>query len=147
VTPAERFARKCAPPDENGCIRWTGSHNWGGYGQFVHRRLDGRPGTLAHRFAWEHFHKRTIPDGLDLDHLCRVRDCVNPDHLDPATRSTNSLRGAGPTLVKERAARITHCTKGHEYTPENTYRNNGKRGCKTCNFEYARIYRERRRAS
>jgi 5-methylcytosine-specific restriction endonuclease McrA len=77
---------------------------------------DGKS-VLAHRAFYEHY-IGTIETGAHLDHLCRVRNCVNPMHLDPVTRRENILRGVGPSA---RNAAKTHCIHGHEFTPENTY--------------------------
>lgn len=75
-------------PDLGPCWLWTGSINVGGYAQV--RRGDRL--MVGHRYAYEH-EVGPIPDGLDLDHLCRVRHCVNPTHVEPATRSVNLKRG------------------------------------------------------
>lgn len=74
--------------DANGCWIWLGRINGFGYGELKcgERRLK------AHRVSYEH-HVGPIPEGLDLDHLCRVRPCVNPEHLEPVTRSENIRRG------------------------------------------------------
>lgn len=91
----------------------------------------------VHRIAYEHA-KGPIPPRLDIDHLCRVRNCINPDHLEAVTRRENLLRGE--TLTAWHAAK-THCIHGHEYTPENTGRTAGGRFCRAC----ARAYDRRRR--
>ena len=109
------------------CWIWTGrieQHpRHGGYGRFDY---DNR-GWLAHRFAYEHA-VGPIPDGCELDHKCRTRACVRPDHLDPVPHVVNMRRGARATK--------THCPHGHEYTPENTRvytkRGSRERMCKAC---------------
>lgn len=73
--------------DEGGCWLWTGTRNRGGYGDF---RMPEGP-RRAHRLAYENL-VGPIPEGLELDHLCRVRNCVNPQHLEPVTRSENARR-------------------------------------------------------
>ena len=95
---------------------------------------------MAHRVAYE-LTNGPIPDGLELDHLCRVRHCVNPSHIEAVTHRENTLRGTGPIPHR---ARQSHCKHGHEFTPENTYRlPNGCRHCRTCSIEWTRRRRER----
>lgn len=117
----ERFWSKVDKTD--GCWEWTASLV-SGYGQFRH---NGRI-VRAHRFAYEQL-VGPVPKGLELDHLCRNRRCVNPAHLEPVTQQENQLRGFGVSGIN---ARKTHCLRGHEYTPENTVRWRRWRNCKTC---------------
>ncbi len=124
VDPVERFwARVDRSPD--GCWLWKGGHFNNGYALIsIERRPKG-----AHRFAYELL-VGPIPDGLQLDHLCRVRGCVNPKHLEPVTPRTNLLRGA--TKAAANAAK-THCMHGHEFTAENTViMKSGSRSCREC---------------
>jgi hypothetical protein len=86
VNTARRFQRRVAPHGE--CWVWTGATEHNGYARFW---LDGKM-RYAHRVAYEWF-RGPIPAGLDLDHLCRVRNCVNPYHLEAVTRQVNLLRG------------------------------------------------------
>jgi hypothetical protein len=109
----DRFLEKIAPTD-SGCIEWIASLNNNGYGTFA---VGGNRSTVAHRWAYEHF-VGPVPDGLDLDHLCRNRRCVNPDHLEPVTTSTNLLRAVG--MGQANAAK-THCPAGHPYDGDNLY--------------------------
>lgn len=113
--------------DESGCWIWTGCLNHHGYGGFG---LPNRRSALAHRWSYEHF-VGDIPDDLQIDHLCRVRACVNPDHLEPVTSRENTIRGVGPTAVN---ALKTHCIHGHEFTEDNTYVMPGRnyRRCRAC---------------
>ena len=98
---------------------WTGVTSSAGYGAIAVNRKR----MMAHRFAYVTF-VGPIPAGLELDHLCRVRNCVNPDHLEPVTHAENQRRMA---LAR------THCPQGHEYNAANTYvRTNGSRQCRVC---------------
>jgi hypothetical protein len=135
---AERFFSRVDTEGPGGCWLWTGYTMINGYGIFyvVKKR------SLAHRVAYEHL-VGVIPEGLDIDHLCRVRNCINPDHLEPVTRQENLLRGIGPSLARARKGTKTHCVNGHEYTPQNTYikPSNGLRHCRTCGREQNRARR------
>ena len=128
LTPAQELSvmSKIGSEDADGCWPWIGALTSGGYGSV------GLGGSVvqAHRVVYRLL-VGPIPDGLQLDHLCRVRNCVNPDHLEPVTPQENMLRAKAAT-------RRTHCKRGHEYTPENTYRaDDGWRACRAC-------YRSRR---
>ena len=111
----------------NDCIEFTGSTQTGGYGQMG---VSGKV-YLTHRLAYEWF-VGPIPSGLELDHICKNKRCMNVDHLEPVTHSENLIRRGlkGKRLNKPER---THCRRGHELTPENTYvRSNGLRFCQTC---------------
>ncbi len=99
-------------PDE--CWLWTGSTASKGYGLFWHKGRSVR----VHRLAYE-LMVGPIPEGLTLDHLCRVRHCVNPKHLEPVTGKINILRGEGAPAYN---ARKTHCLRGHPFNETNIYR-------------------------
>lgn len=92
---------------------------------------------MAHRVYWERANG-VIPDGLRLDHLCRVRACVNPEHCEPVTQKTNIERGL-------KGALRTHCKHGHELTEENTYhrRADNSRVCRTCHRDEERKRRDK----
>jgi len=100
------------------CWLWLAGVTHNGYGQIT---FDGKH-SLAHRFVYELL-VGPVPPGLQLDHLCRTRNCCNPAHLEPVTPKENSQRGT---------RLITHCPKGHEYTVENTYLHQGRRHCRQC---------------
>lgn len=107
----ERFEERVSRMAE--CWEWTGSRMTSGYGKF---NADDRI-VLAHRYSYE-LHIGRIPDGLVVDHLCRNRACVRPDHLEAVTNEENLRRGAGFAL---RNGMRTACIHGHEYLPENAY--------------------------
>lgn len=133
---------------ESGCWLWTASLHRSGYGQLG-------PGygvtRYAHRWLWLHT-VGPIEAELQLDHLCMVRNCVNPDHLEPVTRAVNmaratpSIRAAGKRLREHNLATVTHCGKGHEYTSENEYFHptRGYRICRKCHAAQAKKWREGR---
>ncbi len=110
------------------CWAWRGSRVGGGYGKAWDR--DRKRGIVAHRLVYELL-VGAIPAGLQLDHLCRNRGCVRPDHLEPVTGRENIMRGDTPAA---RNAAKTRCINGHEYTPENTKLNRatGQRKCRIC---------------
>jgi len=127
---AERIAIFCSPEPFSGCWLWMAGIARNGYGYLSFR------GTrwLAHRISYE-AHVGVIPEGLDLDHLCRNRSCVNPVHLEPVTRKVNLGRSSliGRGAGKHQSAK-THCPQGHEYTPENTRQMKQRKGriCREC---------------
>lgn len=133
-----RFWRKVSLG--NDCWNWQKGLTQDGYGQF---HLSIAKPIAAHRYAYELF-MGTIPPGLEIDHLCRNRKCVNPDHLEPVPQRVNNERGVGVCAVN---GRKTHCVHGHEFTPENTYwRPSGGRSCLLCKAATrARTYAETRR--
>jgi hypothetical protein len=118
------------------CWEWAGAHNRDGYGTAY---KDGRP-QGAHRVIYELL-VGPIPDGLQIDHLCRNRGCVNPAHMEPVTKKVNLLRGEG---VGARFARKTHCANGHPFDAENTrITPAGYRVCRTCHRNRERGWRAR----
>lgn len=133
----DRFAEKVAL-DDDGCLVWIGGLNGVGYGQFYRGRSNAEETgkTYAHRWSYE-YHIGPIPDGLHLDHLCRNRACVNPDHLEPVTVRENLLRGEGPSAA---CARTTHCPAGHPYLGSNLYTHPTKnmRRCRECGRQQSR---------
>lgn len=138
VSASERFWSKVDMRGEDECWPWEAYVNDGGYGTFS---LTWRESPKrAHRVAYELL-IGPIPDGLVLDHLCRNRRCVNPGHLEPVTHAENNRRGISTEARRRRNAEQTHCKRGHEFTPENTYRPPvGYRVCRTCRRDRARGY-------
>lgn len=117
TTPAiDRFNEQISKSDETGCWDWTGTKQANGYSSFY---LRGRL-LRGHRWSYENF-VGPIPDGLQIDHLCRNRACVNPKHLEPVTAQENTRR-----------AMRDACVNGHAFTEENVYMHSGKRYCREC---------------
>ena len=114
----KRFWSKVEIASPTECWEWKASRKSHSYGLF-HMGKKGSSMKQAHRVAYE-LTRGPIPEGLELDHLCRNRGCVNPFHMEAVTHHENVLRGA---LVK------THCLRGHERTPESVYANGN---CKEC---------------
>lgn len=123
--------------EATGCRVWQGSRFGGGYGQ-----INAGPGRTkyAHRVAWE-VARGPIPDGLVLDHLCRNRACINPDHLRPITNRENILAGVGAPAMH---ATKDRCPRGHVYDMRTK---DGRRGCRVCKNEQVKLYHRRVRGS
>lgn len=136
----ERLWAKCVP-DENGCWIWQANRDRHGYGLFYGPENEwSGPYNGAHRWAFI-AHHGYAPVGLDIDHLCEVTLCINPDHLEAVTRSEHVRR------TYARMGLVSHCVNGHEFTPENTYTPPGKwRQCRACKVVRQRAYRARKRA-
>ena len=132
-SPSERFWSKVNKTES--CWLWAGAIS-NGYGHFW---AEGGY-WLAHRYAYLLKHGFLPPN---LDHLCRVRNCVNTEHLEPVTRGENVLRG---DTIPARNLRKTHCPQGHPYDEENTYRHRGKRQCQLCRQVRRDEYHARQKA-
>ncbi len=152
---ADRIRRRISIDPESGCWIWLGQ-SVNGYGRLRIMDDQGKRNWFgAHRVSYEAF-VGPIPEGLTLDHLCHVpgecaggptcphRTCVNPAHLEPVTNRVNSLRSSSPLAEH---ARRTHCIAGHEFTPENTRLQQGRRSCLTCRREANRLVRQAARTA
>lgn len=144
--PEDRWWSKVVKTEH--CWLWTGRLNKDGYGSFdIHRRREGiHKSFLAHKWGYESF-VGTIANGFELDHTCRIRNCVRFDHLEVVTHGDNIRRG---TAAQRRRAR-THCPKGHPYDEENTaWRRKPSGGyqrvCRECGRAACRDWGHRTRA-
>lgn len=113
---------------DDGCWEWQGLQTSNGYGKWS--KGPGQRVRAIHRITWEHYKNQEVPEGQQLDHLCRNRLCCNPDHLEPVTPSENTMR------QDHYERRKTHCPRGHEYDEANTrITPAGKRVCRACDRE------------
>ena len=122
------FEERYIPEPNSGCWLWLGYVNYDGYAYFS---VNGKK-RRAHRVSYI-LHKGNIPNELQIDHLCKVRSCVNPNHLEAVTAKVNTMRGDAGRHGKQNAY-ATHCRNGHPYSEDNTFfwKYNGTRGCKAC---------------
>lgn len=117
---------------DNGCWEWRGAVD-NGYGRM---QVNGRTG-YAHRVAYE-CAVGPIPDGLEIDHLCRNPACCNPDHLDAVTPATNNRRSPNTNANK------THCPSGHAYLDHGVV-HDGRRYCRPCRIQRSKEWHQARR--
>ncbi len=133
--------------NQQGCWRWIGKTAKNtGYGQFAAHSKEHRKNRyfLSHRFAFEFIANRHIPNDRVLDHLCRNRWCVNPEHLEVVTLRDNILRGVSPAAIN---AKKTHCKWGHRLSDDNIYTHpqRGSRDCKICRKRRCKEFFERQK--
>lgn len=128
------IARFLCYVNKGDCWLWTGgiAGKPDNTGQFYGKFWFSGKSVLAHRFSYEYL-VGPIPSGYTIDHLCGIRLCVNPAHLEAVTMKENIGRGTGVAAVNKVK---THCIRGHEYTPENTMKQPRGRMCKTCRQAY-----------
>jgi HNH endonuclease len=133
MTLPDRLMSKVSPEPNSGCWLWMGEGHTNGYGLTKH---NGKT-HLVRRLMYE-ITRGPIPDGLELDHLCRVRCCVNPTHLEAVTHQENMQRSPLSRKGSEHLRKKTHCPKGHPYDAANTYKWRGRRLCRECNRQRSR---------
>lgn len=122
---SERLASRYSKDEKTGCWVWFGTRNRKGYGCLSYQRKY----YAAHRLSYE-LEKGKIPQGLQIDHLCKNKSCVNPTHLEAVTLFENIRRSVR-----------THCKRGHDLSESNVY--NGKRHCRQCNKARSTEWRKR----
>lgn len=137
----ERFEAKILCLVDVPCWLWSGYLDRKGYARFFVRNERVRNVSVA-RWVYEHF-VGPIPHGLEIDHLCRVRDCNNPFHLEPVTHHENLLRGESPPSLN---AKKTWCANGHPLTDTNIARYGGRRDCRQCRSIWNHKSRQRRKS-
>ncbi len=138
TTQRDRVLSRSIPEPNTGCWLWLGYLTPDGYGRIS---LAEKHGVSAHRLSYTAF-RGPIPDGLTLDPLCRVRSCVNPDHLEAVPIGVNVLRGTSTGALN---AKKTHCLRGHSF--EESYVSNGKRHCLACHRMRSAASKKRKRAA
>lgn len=134
-TLCKRIVNKIDMRSPEDCWEWNAAKD-NGYGKI---RVAGST-VCAHRVVYELF-VEPIPEGLQLDHLCRNPSCVNPDHLEPVTNRENAMRGLSPAIVTHRTG---VCQRGHSMD-DAIDNGNGRRACRSCvNWNRRRRRAERR---
>jgi hypothetical protein len=127
------FARIVVSP--SGCWLFGPAIEKGWYGKI----WDGERAANTHAIVWSWL-RGPVPEGRELDHLCRNRPCCNPDHMEPVTHKENCMRGLLPIIGRLRRFTQTHCKRGHEFNSENTRFEKKQRVCLICKRERDRMY-------
>lgn len=131
-----RIEARITPEPNTGCWLWLGAVGRRGYGTMT---INGQT-AMAHRASYEAF-VGPIPDGLHIDHLCKVRSCVNPGHLEPVTPAENAARSPKPITLQ------SHCKHGHPFIGENLIWKGKQRACRECSRRVALASYHRRQAN
>ena len=143
LTPQQlaRFWSRVSKMQQGDCWLWQGSLCTKGYARFTAQMTQFQ----AHRISYM-IHHGPIPDGLVCDHLCRVRHCVNPAHLEPVTSAENTRRGDIANVRRAEKAAMTHCKRGHPFSAENVFfhKKTGKRACRECKRMHHRNWYSRK---
>lgn len=145
-SPFERAISRVDTSDPDACWIWPGamSRGYGKVGVGGSNEGKRRPPAQVHRVVYEGM-VGSIPEGMELDHLCRVRACCNPRHLEPVTHRENGRRGFGLPGIN---ARKDRCVRDHFFDTENTYiTSSGTRTCRRCHRDYEADRRARQRAA
>lgn len=129
---SKRFSEKVAKTNQ--CWNWNGFIGRNGYGTI---QINKKP-VLVHRLSYELYIGK-IKRGLQIDHLCRNRRCVNPKHLEPVTAKINVLRGIGLAAINSRKS---ECKRGHKFNSKNTRLYNGQRICRICSYQKVKRWRK-----
>lgn len=138
----ERIEGRIERIPESGCWIWMGGVGPNGYGSVW---VNGGTKSI-HRAMYEEIVGK-IRRGFVIDHLCRVKCCCNPAHLEAVTQSENVLRGDSPAMQRARGGSHTNCPQGHEFSADNVYMNpNGSRECRICRAEGTRKRRAKKKA-
>jgi hypothetical protein len=136
----QRLERRTAPPAHAGdCWQWQGTGTRTGYGQI---RVGGKgtPMAYVHRIAYE-LMVGPVPEGMEVDHLCFNRGCLNPEHLEPVTRAENHRRRRGRPYRPQNLGET--CRHGHPREGNTSVNANGRRYCVACHREAVRRHRQR----
>ena len=135
-----------AKVDQSGmCWEWRSSRTTRGYGRFKMGPRGAPRAISAHRVAWVLKHG-PVPDGLELDHICRNHACVRPSHLEPVTHAENVRRGLVAEVSGRRARMRTHCKRGHPFDVANTYMAPLGRSCRACHRQREALRRYQSKA-
>ena len=143
ITDRQCIQRHIELDSSTNCWNWTGYIKPTGYGQICRPLGEKRKAFPAHRLSYRAY-KTEIPSGKEIDHICRNRRCVNPQHLRVVTRLEN-IMAPGSLAVAKKYAEATYCVNKHEFTIENTLVSCGYRICRTCHRSNSAAYKRRKR--